>query len=217
MWWTDWRNWSRSKVTRWVAIHSYSIWSVHAVTQYGATYSTLYLLWHDVTGVLMLHVPTLALILSGCTGGTGGDPAQSPWHRRRGGSRRPWRQGGRGTKGLRCPQKTWYLRGRRQEFRGGESLGAQAAEGRCAVPHQHPQKPFWQDPTTATVRLTVNVASVTHNSRSRPKCLRLFRLLHSTYDQCAVCLWAKQKCIKTATRPSIMTYQWTPNLKAHTL
>ena len=157
---------------------------------------TLQFWQHDVLSVLMLQVPTLSLILSGGTGGTGGDPAQSPWHRRRGGSRRPWRQGGRGTKGLRCPQKTWYLRGRRQEFRGGESLGAQAAEGRCAVPHQHPQKPFWQDPTTATVRLTVNVASVTHNSRSRPKCLRLFRLLHSTYDQCAVCLWVKQKCLK---------------------
>ena len=32
---------------------------------------------HDFTSVLVLHVPTLALILSGGTGGTGGDPAHS--------------------------------------------------------------------------------------------------------------------------------------------
>jgi len=121
---------------------------------------TLQFWQHDVLSVLMLQVPTLSLILSGGTGGTGGDPAHSRWHKWRGGSRRPWRHGGLGTKGFRCSQKTWYLRGRRQEFRGGESIGAQATDRRCAVPHRHPQKPFWQNPTTATERITVNLASL---------------------------------------------------------
>ena len=215
MLWTDWRTWSRSKVTRWVNSHSNIILPVYSVTQYGATYVTLHLWRHDVTRVLVLHVLKFALIFPGGTGGTGGDPAQSPWHRRRGGSRRPWWQGGRGTKGLRCSWKTWRLRGRRQEFRGSEIIGAQAAEGRCTVPHRHPQKPFWQDPTTATERCTVNVASHTlpHNSGARTKCCRLFHLLHPTYDQCAVCLWTKRKVFETVTLPSIMTYQRTPNLK----
>jgi hypothetical protein len=155
----------------------------------------------------VLHVPTIALILSGCTGGTGGDSAQSPWHRRRGDCRRPWRQGGRGTKGLRCPQKTWHFRGRRQEFRSSESIGAQAAEGWCAVPHRHPQKPCWKDLTTRTEKRTVNVASqtLTRNSSTTKFC-RLFRLLHPNYNQCAVCFWAKRKVFETATLPSILTY-----------
>ena len=157
------------------------------------------MLWRlDVTGAFALHVLTFDLILSGCTGRTGGDPAQSPWHRRRGRSRCPWRQGWRGTKGIHCSQITWYLRGRRQKIFGGESIGAQASERRCAVPHQHPQKPFWQDPTTGTKRLIMNMACVTNNNSSSTNCCRPFRLLQPTYDQCVVCLLSKQKDFETS-------------------
>ena len=104
-----------------------------------------------------MYRPSL-LIISGGTGRTGGDPAQSPWHRRSSGSWRPWRQGGRGTKSLRCPCTTWRLRGRHKAVCGSESVWAQAVEGRSAVSQQHPQKPFWQDPTEGTERRFVNVA-----------------------------------------------------------
>jgi hypothetical protein len=54
-----------------------------------------------------------------------------------------------------------------------------------------------------------------HKNSSRIKC-RLFCLLHPTKHQCAICLWAKRKGFQTATLPSILTYQRTPNFKAHT-
>jgi acyl-CoA synthetase (AMP-forming)/AMP-acid ligase II len=55
----------------------YSIWSVRAVTRYGATYGRVNS--GGVTSrVSVLHVPILALTVSGGTSGTGGDPGQSP-------------------------------------------------------------------------------------------------------------------------------------------
>jgi hypothetical protein len=63
----------------------------------------------------------------------------------------------------------------------------------------------------------VNVTSQTlTKNRSRTKGCRLFRLLHPTYHQCTVYIWAKWKSFETATLPLVLTYQRAPNLKPHT-
>jgi acyl-CoA synthetase (AMP-forming)/AMP-acid ligase II len=59
-------------------IHSYNVWSALSHNIATHIYGRLHSLRRDVTSFHVLNVTTFAMILSGRTGGTGGDPAQSP-------------------------------------------------------------------------------------------------------------------------------------------